>query len=424
MTRNFELSLDQARAFTTLRTFALVKHKRTAPRISLGGYAGTGKTTVSSELANELVHEYGKRIAFLAPTGKAASVLRRKLARLAFPPDYYIGTIHGFLYRPVLDEQERLRGWVKRHFRPDGEGFVSENARDEIARLDLVMVDEASMLNEALEKDVAHLGVPIIAVGDHGQLPPVQGRNTWMQRPEALLETIHRQAEDNPILALAEIVRETGKLPPRENLHAVGIETFSSLKDFAPALQRSYAEVGLGETAMITWTNRLRTELNESVQKHLFGELRPVPGSQLICLKNDYPVVNGMRGFVEEVNAWDKAHQYHLRIAFPDEPSSTDPTQALMFHGPVFRPQFGLQRPVDGTQAASELAQHPISTMEECGALYDWGYALTCHKAQGSEFRHVYIVLEPGSEPNDFARWLYTAITRASEKVSFVWTKW
>lgn len=419
----FVFSGDQERAFTTLRTFALTRHQRTAPRVSLVGYAGTGKSSLISALASELVHEHQKRLAFLTPTGKAASVLRRKLAPLSLPADLYVGTIHGFLYRPVLDEQERLKGWVKRHFQADGESFVSEDARDEIERLDLVIVDESSMLNEALENDVAHLGVPIIAVGDHGQLPPVQGRNTWMRHPDVRLETIHRQAADNPILALAEIVREMGQLPPRDNLHEVGIQTFSSLKDFAPALQQSYAEVGLGETVMITWTNRLRTELNESVQKHLFGELTPVAGSQLICLKNDYPIVNGMRGFVTALHPWTVAFQYHLSISFPDEPSTLDPSKTLEYQGPVFRPQFGLARPVDGTEDASELAQHPIEKMEQCGALYDWGYALTCHKSQGSEFRHVYIILEPGSTPNDFPRWLYTAITRASEKVAFVWTR-
>ena len=385
---------------------------------TLGGLAGTGKTTVLSLLLEELAVNRRKQLCVMTPTGKAATVLSRKLGRLA-PFCAHLGTIHSFMYVPILNHNEELTGWGKRFFEKQGEGenatYVAKSGK--IPKLDLLVVDESSMLNQDLEDDILAFNMPVLAVGDHGQLPPVNGRNTWMQKPRMRLEKIHRQAEDNPILALATYVRETGELPRNRAvaLQDIGIGFYSSLKEASPSFISTFEQRGFQDTALITYTNELRCRLNAGIHKHFLQNAEPTEGTQVICLKNntELGLVNGMRGRIRnkptKQGVWLVAE-----VEFPDE--------NVLYQGPFVAAQFGLPGLIPNVEEASKLLGVQVPTMKKLGAFLDYGYALTCHKAQGSEFSDVFVVLQQGRTPQDYARWIYTAITRASQRLSFVET--
>lgn len=405
-----DLSADQLDAYNrVLRWYEKVG----TGVLSLGGYAGTGKTTLVSTIAQELCIERGKAVAFLTPTAKAASVLRRKLAPLGLSIDKtYIGTVHSFMYAPMLDAKQELVGWSRRYFEKiegeDGQVTYRCKNADDIPQVDLIIVDESSMVNEDMEDDIKAFGLPVLAVGDHGQLPPVQGRSSWMTEPNIRLERIHRQAENNPILALATYVRETGLLP--KDVESFGIPYYRKLQAMAEPLKVAYGLRGEHEVAMVCFTNRLRAELNIEVHRELYKSDVPTNGSQVICLKNSKQLINGMRGFIR--SDVKKKHIWSIaRVQFPDE--------GFEYRGPFLTSQFGEAKIPKNIDVASELVGMKLTKMDQLGALFDFGYALTCHKAQGSQFQEVFVVLESGRRPQDYARWLYTAITRASEQLSF-----
>jgi exodeoxyribonuclease V len=408
-----DLSPDQKSAFD--RIMAWVKAPGAQKVMSLGGYAGTGKTTLLSTITHEICNVQKKAVALLTPTAKAASVLRRKIAPLHLIPAPFCGTVHAFQYSPITGDHEELTGWARRYFQKfeDENGNVTYQAKGkgDRPRVNLLIVDECSMVNREMEEDILAFGVPVLAVGDHGQLPPVQGKSTWMTEPTIRLERIHRQAEDNPILALATYVREEGRLPP--GLDNFGIPYYRSLKEAELPLLRAYDTYGQHDVMMLCFTNRLRARINQGVHKRLFGTDQPTRGSQIICLKNTHDLINGMRGFLR--TAPTVRDIWHLgEVHFPDE--------HFVYDGPFLRAQFGQAKPPKNTQVAAQLIGRPIEKLDQLGALFDYGYAMTVHKAQGSSAKEVFVVLENGRRPNDYARWLYTALTRASEKLSFVET--
>lgn len=168
--------------------------------ITLGGYAGTGKTTLIGILRQEFFDQNKKlKVAFCTFTGKASRVLRTKLveAKALYPSDF-VGTIHSLIYSPVEDEKtHEITGWKKK----------------ENIEADLIMVDEASMVDFFIWQDLLLYKIPIIAVGDHGQLPPIRENFNLMASPDLKLQEIHRQARENPIIKLSILARETGRIP-------------------------------------------------------------------------------------------------------------------------------------------------------------------------------------------------------------------
>ena len=160
----------------------------------LFGYAGTGKTTLARHLAEDVDGD----VLFAAFTGKAAQVLRSRGASKA-------STIHSLIYRPkgedVVEDEETGKKEVLPTF--------SLNRQSPLSKADLIIIDECSMVDEELGRDLLSFGTPVLVLGDPGQLPPVSGGGFFTEHePDILLEEIHRQARDNPIIELARQVRE------------------------------------------------------------------------------------------------------------------------------------------------------------------------------------------------------------------------
>ncbi|KAA0205913.1 hypothetical protein EDM68_04150 [Candidatus Uhrbacteria bacterium] len=389
-----DFSRDQAIALERLRTWALKPEGRS---ITLGGYAGTGKTTVIAALRAELADVRPElRVAFCSYTGKASQVLRQTLAASGtLLPQDSCGTIHALLYTPYMDQDGAIAGWI----------------RSKDINADLIILDEASMVTDRIWHDLLSTGIPIIAVGDHGQLPPVEGSFNLMNRPDLLLETIHRQAEGNPIIRLAEAARRTGRVPVGDFSNSVRKFSYatheaSDIDDLVDHLLSNFHD----DMLLLCGYNKTRVALNRSVRQKL-GRESDVPegGDRVVCLKNTYknpggPIYNGMVGRIESI-APEGEHWYAASIEFPEDGRRLD--------GLVSRHQFNCPETV---MKVPDLAQKLI------GERFDYGYALTVHKSQGSQAKTVLLFEErfPKSDDEAWRRWLYTAVTRARENLYIV----
>lgn len=352
--------------------------------MTVGGYAGTGKTTLLAEMIRSLMAAGAPPvIAFCCYTGKAASVLRSKLkAAIELTDEIYVGTIHGLMYKPEV-QNEIIVGWK----------------RVEVIPAQLIVVDEASMVNEEIWNDLLSYGIPIIAVGDHGQLPPIEGAFNLMENPKHKLEHIHRQAENNPIIRLSMLARTEGEIPYGK--YGLNIIKISGKND---AILDRISD--LKQTLFLCGLNRTRMSVNKAVRARLgIKSLQPIVGDKVICLRNNRAkgIFNGMGGSIISIQPNGRLW-YDAQILMDD---------GRMYEGNVLQEQFGAERTIQ---------IHPLIPQKDLKDLFDFGYCLTVHKAQGSEAESVVLFEErfKASDDNQWRRWLYTAVTRARTSLMIV----
>jgi len=334
----------------------------------LAGFAGTGKTTLAKELAGNLKGD----VLFGAFTGKAALVLRRKGCTDA-------STIHSMIYT-VLEQDG-----VKR-FRLNPDAAVADAA--------LVIIDECSMVGEALARDLLSFGTPVLVLGDPAQLPPVKDEGFFTnRRPDVMLTEIHRQAAENPIIRLSMDVRE-GRGLAHGDFGAVRVIGRDAV-DRAEVMAADQILVGL---------NRTRHLYNMRIRK-LQGRVTAMPevGERVVCLRNDKDrgLLNGGLWHVTKLMPSDERRwAMVVRSAdFDDGPAVRIGVHPLFFLG--------------------RSADVPEVIRKKCD-WFDFGYALTVHKSQGSQWDNVYLFDESGTFRDDAAKWLYTGITRAAERLTVV----
>lgn len=404
------LSDDQQSVFEKVMTWFEHHEARERYLLKLGGYAGTGKSTIISILARELENSSREafRIAFCAYTGKASNVLGQKLRQAGIVTSplgdpHFCGTIHSLIYKPEQDENGRVLDWIQK-------------GEDELDMYSLIIVDEASMVDEEMLKHLKSYGIPILAVGDHGQLPPVKGLSALMVDPDLRLEKIHRQAEGSPIIQLSKTIRETGRLPDDwVNNESVRFCTFNELFGI---LEPLYATEDINDIAILTYKNVTRNLMNYQARcmrnrKHMGPE--PVKGDQFICLRNVMGTLfNGMRGTLEDDPSVYEDHWYKGQFFFPDD--------ALSVKGSFLRHQIGRDKTFSSFDEINNLTGAGMNSWSKMGMLLDYGYALTVHKSQGSQFKHVFLMYERGGYQtlDEFQRWAYTACTRARETLTIV----
>jgi len=383
----FELSKDQDKALNQMLDFYASKNKD-RDFLTLGGYAGTGKTTLISELRKEIDTINPKaKIAFCAFTGKAVQVLKNKLVQnQAIYKKDEISTIHSLIYRTIEDERGAVLGWIKKEL--------------EEVDFDLIIVDEASMVDEKIWNDLKYYAIPIIAVGDHGQLPPISGNFNLMNSPEIKLENIHRQAEGNPIIQVSILARERGKIPHQKwDKNVFKVPTYEGHEYFED-LFSSYNS----ETLVLCNFNNTRLRLNQSIRNHLgFEGANPQKNDRVICLRNNHEkqIFNGMQGYIKYIKPKNEL-SYDVEIEMDGS--------SKLYTGLISKDQFN-----------SETTLNNINKSYKTQGLdlFDFGYALTVHKSQGSQAKKVILFEERNKHQSDddFRRWLYTAVTRAEEKL-------
>lgn len=384
-----DLSEDQVDVFDSVITW--YKDPNARQYLKLGGYAGTGKTTLVAALA-KVLEANDEMIAYCAFTGKAVNVMSKKLKAAGVAG--WCGTLHSLMYRPKTDDNGKVLTWEKTDALP----------------FSFIVVDEASMVGKELWEDLISYGLPVLAVGDHGQLPPVgDSVVNLMASPDLRLEHIHRQAEGNPILSLAQWVREGKthlKFEPTDNR----VSFVPSIASISDKLQDPL------NSCALCYTNRTRASLNKYLRgvQFKYSGTMPKEGDTVICLKNKKPIFNGMRGILTQANSnYDDLDRFTGTITFPDD--------NLKLEAHIYFPQFGAIKTLDDLAPLKLKYKRDSLSWDSLGMLFDFGYAMTCHKAQGSQFKDVAIVWENLFRDNDTrARWMYTAVTRASENLYIV----
>jgi exodeoxyribonuclease V len=352
-----------------------------SPLFRLFGYAGTGKTTLARHFAENVDGE----VQFAAFTGKAAQVLRSKGASNA-------RTIHSLIYRPRGEEAVADEVTGKTSISPT----FALNRQSPIARAKLVVVDECSMVDEQLGRDLMTFGTPILVLGDPAQLPPISGGGFFTEHePDHLLTEIHRQARDNPIIRLALDVREG-----REFMHG----------DYGTAKVISRDEVDqdlvLAADQVLVGTNRTRRRYNHRLRELKgFDANYPQAGDKLVCLRNDPAkgLLNGSLWKVMTSSRETVKPGINLLVA----PEEDDPDRGVA--------------KIKLLKAAFEDPDADIPWQQKKRFDdFDYGYALTVHKAQGSQWDEVVLFDEGFAFKETRQRWLYTGITRAAERLTIV----
>lgn len=372
------LTVEQQAAIDEIVVWFTSSSKR-EDYMTMGGFAGTGKTTLIHYILNEMPD---LRTAVIAFTGKACDVLNNK--------KIYAQTIHSYLYHA----EKHKDGTVD---------FLLKNSVSE----DLVIVDEASMVPKELFDDLMRIGgkFRILFIGDHGQLPPISKRLNLMADPILKLETVHRQAINNPILKLATRVR-TGKgdIPMEDFRNDVGYSYNKNLFDCPEAKNDYfYARQNYFRNAfLICSTNRTRCELNKRIRKDIFDDVSDVVqiDDKIIILENNrgLGVFNGMMMNVNQIEL-DHKEYFQLNGLYP-----------------VSKHAFGSIKP----KTCYDMKIHTKKQRYRNLVSADYAYCITCHKAQGSQEDVVFIKFSNRDKElwgNDFRRWLYTAVTRAVKRV-------
>lgn len=340
----------------------------------LAGEAGTGKTTIASWVIRHL-DEAGLRVLVGAYTGKAAAVLRKKGVSQA-------QTLHSMIYHPV-----------------EGSNPVRfEAAYDSpLGDADLLIVDEVSMVSHSLAADVRSYRRKVFVLGDPGQLPPISGAGAFTDRdPDFTLTEIHRQAASSPIIKLAYRARR-------------GLEIDTSDDPRATVAPLSFKALLGAEGQILCGTHRARWAITRKVREKLgFSGLLPNPGERVICRKNDHAIglYNGMLGTIIELlddGTNDFENRPYLRVKMDD---LSTPVETLVAREPWMEHEAG-------KRLNPPLHQRGVQ-------LFDFGHVLTVHSAQGSEWESVVVVDDSSAFGDDRHRWLYTAITRASERVTLL----
>lgn len=357
---------------------AWLKDKRGPQVFRLFGFAGTGKTF----LARRLAEGTSKGVVFCAFTGKAALVMRRKGCTDA-------ATIHSSIYVPEEDDET------------DEPRFVL-NPDSPVASADLVIVDEVSMVGEDLGRDLLSFGTKVLVLGDPAQLPPVSGEGYFTAHdPDFMLTEIHRQARDNPIIDLATRVREGRRI----DLGSYGESKVvaSGRIDKAEFLAADQVLVGRNKTreSVNRWFRRQRgcdTEL-------------PVVGDRVVCLRNDKSkkILNGELFDAVEPPTGVKKKRKRLR----------DPDGIDLWVKSEDRPHGSIDvrvRKEFFAGGAEDLTWGQRRGYQE----FTYGYALTVHKAQGSQWDSVLLKDESEAFRENRLNWLYTGLTRAAERVTVV----
>ncbi|XAI95928.1 ATP-dependent RecD-like DNA helicase [Microcystis phage Mwe-JY26] len=425
------------------------------PDFRLAGFAGTGKSTMLPTIVDHLGLDI-EDIAFCAPTGKASKVMATKLKD--FDIVTRTRTIHSLIYTPkrqraeVLEQRltglkgqrdtllsrdpsetttvmsddggfrdltikERIaeiekeiavtdRELDKAYDDTDGPSFML-NPESDLLKKKLAIIDEGSMVGESIADDLRSFGIPLLVMGDPGQLPPVgEPPGFDLEDPDVFLSEVHRQAKDNPIIWLATLARE-GKPLPR-GVHGTDVQVIGRARDDKTTNPDLDAQVIVG-------THVKRWNVTKAIRKALgYTSTGPIAGEPLIVCKNSRNIpelVNGsFVSCVDDVGDLISGDAY-FSIHIEDEA--------------------GVKRRVLAAQSLFEehhLRQKGAATARKQDAFrarierehLDWGWAITCHKSQGSQWDEVVVHDESGMFRDDAARWLYTAVTRAAKRLTVV----
>ena len=418
----------------------------------LNGYAGTGKTSVIGAYVKSL-KELQRKVVVLAPTGRAAKVASSFSSVPA-------STIHKRIFHPDSNE-------------PGGRYFLSPN----LDKNTIFIADEASLITdnsysgESLLQNLLRYvysgeGCNLILLGDTAQLPPVGQSDSPAMNVERLrslgfnpfhftLDTPVRQKEDSGILRIADFIRKCGEKmqsgvtvkPPVLKISGYSDVEAVSTVDLLDKLSDSWNEVGIEETLIITRSNKRANNFNQAVRSRIMMAEEPLEqGDRIVIAKNDYYwskqnklpqfLANGETAIVDWVGKTEKMYGRYftdVELSLPSDGSRLSAKihlRSLMSEGPSIPDDemHKLYNRILVEQEGDSLSAKIKATTDDPwynSLQAKYGYCVTCHKAQGGQWKHIYVDMtgiDPSAITVDFYKWLYTALTRATEKVYLIKT--
>ena len=455
--RNFPFAPtdDQMYALDVFERFMTDSDERCV--MILRGSAGTGKTSLASVIVRTLL-DLQYKISLLAPTGRAAKVFSLTSGQPA-------ATIHRSIYR------ERTFAGL------DGKFNLNAN----LYRNRLFMIDEASMisltsvnstfgsgclLDDLIQFVYNERNCRMLLIGDKAQLPPVGEAESPALRADVLaayglkvyecdLNEVLRQSQDSGILYNATIIRQMITHDQATALPKIRFKGFADISivpgdELIESLSTSYAEVGIDETMVITRSNKRANIFNQGIRNMVLGrEEELTTGDMLMVVKNKYKekqaeglsfIANGDRAIVRSVRNVRELYGFRfadVTLSFPDYDSTEEDMivilDTLTTEAPALTHEQNEQL---FQQVLADYADVPLKSDRMKKIREDdyynalqvkFGYAITCHKAQGGQWAHIYLdqgymtdeMLTP-----DYIHWLYTAFTRATEHLYLVnWPK-
>lgn len=384
-----ELNSQQLQAVQKGKKWFSKLHKQV---FEIAGYAGTGKSTIVDIIIKECGLDLTE-VLFTAFVGKAAMVLAMK----GLPAKTIHSTFYDCREVPKLDENKEVikidgrivytKKFLKKKSLPEG--------------IKLIIIDEAPMVNEYLKKDILSFNIPVIALGDLHQLPPVFGDAVFLENPDVVLTEIMRQKEDNPIVYLATRAR----LGQDIDFGKYGSKCLvCHKKDLL-----EYKSLMRNSDVIICGKNATRDELNKYIRKEVYKIESPdlILGDKLICRQNNWNeslgenifLINGMVGYVEDIDL-ESYDSRSMNIDFRPEFMKDKMFTSIPIDYKYLNLPFGLKK-------------NFITHFNK----FEFGYAITCHLSQGSQYDKVLVYNEYMGNGEFYSKWIYTAITRAIDKL-------
>ncbi|MBQ4566624.1 MAG: AAA family ATPase [Desulfovibrio sp.] len=394
------LTKEQEKVSKAIVDFAL-RNKR--GYMAVAGYAGTGKTTVMGVSAARIINSRPDiSIGYCAPTGKAASVLGRKLIDFgAMNENSSVHTVHGHIYRL---NRKASKG-----------GKMVWDRKSDALPYDMLVVDEASMVTRTMFNDIMSYEVPVVFIGDSGQLPPVNSSIfTPLTRTQHVLTEVHRQALENPIIRWATEIRNGGAIPATTN---ASFAYMSKRDPRASKIRDSFIQkLPDGDSMILCGMNKTRIALNVMARNalgHSANGTLPGKGERVICLKNvrDREICNGQIFTVRgsgPISANDSCYMLDVGMG-----------GYMVAYSGALHSENGTRLAQSMASESAEIKMCLASSSQDEAYLFDFGYSCSVHKAQGSEWDNVLLYAERNSHmsDDDYRRWLYTGMTRARNKL-------
>lgn len=419
------------------------------------GYAGTGKTSLMSAFVKSL-HIFKVKTKLLAPTGRAAKVFSLKAGTDAF-------TIHKHIYRRKSKVDITSGLDLQKNLFKNTIFFVDEASMiGDYTLLKDGQINPRNLLEDLIEYVYSGENCRLILIGDEGQLPPVGSDFSPALNDEYMtnhfpslnvqsyrLKEVLRQSEDSEVLRNATLLRNTDWVDyPKFDLKKGGDLIRINGLELQDALEASYSNYGTEETILITRSNKNANEYNRQIRgRILWYEEQLCSGDILMVVKNNYFwlgddtkigfIANGEMIRVVRVRKVEEMHGFeftHLLVRFIDydelgEVELIIHTEALTADGPSLSRErlkdlfFSVERDYSYIREKKKRYEKILADPYFNALQVKYAYAVTCHKSQGGQWSDVYIdqgfinqeMLNP-----DYYRWLYTALTRGTNRVYLV----
>lgn len=445
-------TIKQKELLNLLSSFIFNKDKNAL--FLLKGYAGTGKTTTIGTFVNSL-WAAGKKAVLLAPTGRAAKVISLYSKKPAF-------TIHKKIYFPKKQSNGSVAFVLQPNKHKHTIFIVDEASMIPDSRQNQKLFDTSSLLDDLISYVYSGDNCKLIFIGDTAQLPPVkldvspaleQDTLTYdfdKQVTEIELDEVMRQHENSGILANATSLRLLLRNEDDNfqfDLDFVDIKRLEDGYDIEDAIVTSYESSGVEDTAFIVRSNKRANQYNQQIRYNIRGQENEISaGDYIMIVKNNYYwlpdsskagfIANGdicevLKIFsIKELYGFKFAEVEIRMIDYPD----MHPFETVLLLDTLVSesPSLTYDESNKLYQAVLEDYAHEKSKYKQFMSVkknkyfnalqVKFSYAMTCHKSQGGQWKTVFIEQPylPDGVSKEYFRWLYTAITRAQEKLYLI----